>query len=92
MFNFVSRVKIIAKIINCANSEVYFRKSERIHYIDFNRCDADEITIEREWDSWNLKDDHLKIGKSIMDEIANCYGFWNSRFLTYIDESIQLTI
>jgi hypothetical protein len=86
-FEFVGKVKIIAKIINCANSEIYIP----IHQIrrDFNKCGAEEITIEREWDSWKLKDDYMQIGKSIMDEAANCYGFWNSGYLIEKEGSIQ---
>lgn len=73
MFDFLGRVKIIAKIMNCANSKIYVPERDRPFY-DNNICDAEEITVEREWDSWKLKDDYLKIGKSIMDEVANCYG------------------
>lgn len=87
-FNFVGKVKIIAKIMNCANSVIYI-PSYQIRR-EPNKCYAEEIIIEREWDSWKLKDDYLKIGKSIMDEAANCYGLWKSRYLIEKDGTIQI--
>lgn len=89
-FDFEGKVKIIAKIMNCLNSRLYIPKWDRDFYDERNRCEAEEITVEREWDSWKLKDDYLVIGKSIMDEIANCYGFWESRYLIGKEGSIIL--
>lgn len=89
-FNFEGKVKLIAKVMNCANSRLYIPKHDRMFYDESNRCDAEEITVEREWDSWKLKDDYLMIGKSIMDEVVNCYGFWESRVFIEKDGSIQL--
>lgn len=66
--------------MNCANSRTYIPRHDRIFYDESNRCDAEEVAVEREWDSWKLKDDYLKIGKSIMDKTANCYGCWKSKF------------
>jgi hypothetical protein len=89
-FNFKGKVKVIAKVMNCVNSRLFIHKQSRAMYDERNRCDAEEITVEREWDSWKLKDDYLMIGKSIMDEVVNCYGFWESRVFIEKDGSIQL--
>jgi hypothetical protein len=48
------------------------------YYERFPKCDADEIYIEREWDSWRLTEDYLEIGKSIMDEFSNYYELWKA--------------
>lgn len=75
-FNYLGKVKIIAKIMNCANSAFY------IPYIrETYKCDAEEITVEREWDSWKLEENYLKISKSVVDEVANCFGLWKSNYL-----------
>lgn len=89
-FNFAGKIKIILKIMNSANSRLYIPEHDRIFYDESNRCDAEEITVEREWDSWKLKDDYLKIGKSIMDEAANCYGFWKSKF--FIEKNGEILV
>lgn len=76
-FNYLGKVKIIAKILNCADS-AFFISSYMLRREPY-KCDTEEIIVEREWDSWKLKEDRLKIGKSIMDEVANCYGLWESQ-------------
>ncbi|QCR14825.1 AlbA family DNA-binding domain-containing protein [Methanosarcina mazei] len=76
--NFVGKVKIIIKVMNSSGSKIssssYFRTR------DLRVCDAEEIYIEREWDSWRLEEDYLTIGKDMIDELNNYYGIWNSRF------------
>lgn len=75
--NFVGKVKIAVTIQNCINSEPtsVYNQHPRPDNIGSH---SDEIYVEREWDSWRLKDDHLKIRKSIMDEISNYFGMWAS--------------
>lgn len=73
-FNFIGKVRIILQIINCINSEIVSQHLSRVPH----KCYAEEIYIEREWDSWRLKEDYEEIGKSIMDEFSNYYGFWEA--------------
>ena len=55
-----------------------FNNEKGFTYYDMTPCDAEEISIEREWDSWRLKEDYLEIGKNIMDEFSNCYGLYEA--------------
>ena len=76
-FDFIGKVRIILQIMNCINSElaakgIFIPNLSRV----LHKCDAEEIYIEREWDSWRLTDDYSEIGKSIMDEFSNYYGLW----------------
>ena len=72
LYDFMGKVKIILRVMNTINSEIYIKSP-----LDYDeRCDAEEIYIERERDSWRLTDDYLEIGKSIMDEFSNYYGLW----------------
>lgn len=71
-FNYNGKVKIIVHISNCFNSRLDGRET--------SKCDSEEIHIEREWDSWDLIDDKSLIGKSIMDEVCNHFGFWETRY------------
>jgi len=75
LYDFIGKVKIILRVMNTINSEIYIKSP--LDYDDsFSKCDAEEIYIEREWDSWRLTDDYSEIGKSIMDEFSNYYhGF-----------------
>ena len=64
--------------MNTINSEIV--KGEAFHnlYRSPHKCKAEEIYIEREWDSWRLTEDYLEIGKSIMEEFSNYYGLWEA--------------
>ncbi len=42
----------------------------------FPSCQNKEIIIEREVNSWELKDKYLEIAKSIMDEFMNYFGYY----------------
>ena len=67
--------------MNCINSEIG-ALSRSIH-----KCDAEEIYIEREWDSWRLAKDYLEIGKNMMDEFSNYYRFWDTVEVGMFDEN-----
>jgi hypothetical protein len=74
IYDFMGKVRIILRVMNTINSEIYIKSP-----LDYDeKCDADEIYIEREWDSWRLTDDYLEIGKSIMDEFSNYYELWKA--------------
>ena len=77
LYNFMGKVKIILRVMNTINSKIYI-KSPLDYDESYSKCDADEIYIEREWDSWRLTEDYLEIGKSIMDEFSNYYGLWEA--------------
>jgi hypothetical protein len=70
IYDFMGKVRIILRVINPLNSKIA-RSGPFPHYEMFLECDAEEIYIEREWDSWRLTEDYLEIGKSIMDEFSN---------------------
>lgn len=74
--SFIGKVRIVLKVMNSTNTEIInggiFSSSSSY------KCDAEEIYIEREWDSWRLRQDYLEIGKTIMDEVCNYYGLWGS--------------
>ena len=76
-FDITGKVRIILQVMNSANSEI-IRGRITPNRIDPHICDAEEIYIEREWDSWRLKEEYLEIGKIIMDELSNYYGLWKS--------------
>ncbi len=76
-FDFTGKVRIVLKVMNSAGSEIIKGRHFSSLTSSF-KCDIEEIYIEREWDSWRLKEDYLEIGKSIMDEFSNCYGLWKS--------------
>ena len=57
----------LANNVKCGNSLIGYDIFEQQTLIE------DE---EREWDSWRLTEDYLKIGKSVMDEFSNYYGLW----------------
>ena len=63
--------------MNTINSKIYIQ-SPLDYDESFSKCDAEEIYIEREWNSWRLTEDYLEIGKSIMDEFSNYYGLWEA--------------
>ena len=77
LYDFMGKVKIILRVMNTINSKIYIQ-SPLDYDESFSKCDAEEIYIEREWDSWRLTDDYLEIGKSIMDEFSNYYGLWEA--------------
>ena len=77
-FDYIGKVKIIIKVLNTFNSEIMPGRP-MFGFTSSNTCDAEQIYVEKEWDSWRLKEDYLEIGKSIMDEFNNYYGLWNSR-------------
>ena len=77
-FDFTGKVKIILQVMNTINSEIVKGGVFHNSYRSPHKCDAEEIYIEREWDSWRLTDDYSEIGKSIMDEFSNYYGLWEA--------------
>jgi hypothetical protein len=72
----MGRVKIMVKVFNCTDS---FLTDGKVKSTDARKCDSEEISIERQWDSWKLEEDHVLIARDIMDEVSNYYGLWNSR-------------
>jgi len=87
-FDFTGKVRLILQIMNCINSEIaakgtFIPNLSRVPH----KCDAEEIYIEREWDSWRLKEDYLEIGKSIMDEFSNYYVSWDAVEIGMFDEN-----
>jgi len=77
LYDFMGKVRIILRVINPFNSKIA-RGGPFPHYEMVPECNAEEIYIEREWDSWRLTEDYLEIGKSIMDEFSNCYELWEA--------------
>jgi hypothetical protein len=73
---FIGKVKIILRVMNPVNSEIRVGDSPVLR--ESHKCDAEEIYIEREWDSWRLVENYLEIGKSIMDEFSNYYRLWEA--------------
>jgi hypothetical protein len=73
--DFLGKVKIVLRVMN-TNGSVIFKSYQPSIYS--NVCDADEIYIEREWDSWELNNDFVEIGESMLDELSNYYGCWYS--------------
>ena len=69
-FNYYGKVKIVVNVSNCLDMRLDRRGLSR------NKCESDEIYVEREWNSWSLEQDLFTIGKSIMDEIYNHFGLW----------------
>ncbi|CAD6493538.1 MAG: Putative DNA-binding domain protein [Candidatus Argoarchaeum ethanivorans] len=78
IYDFMGKVRIILQVINPLNSKIDRGGHFPPHYERAPKCDADEIYIEREWDSWRLTEDYLEIGKNIMDEFSNYYGLWKA--------------
>ncbi|WP_292464306.1 ATP-binding protein [Methanolobus sp.] len=74
--SYMGKVKIMVKVFNCTNS---FLTDGKIKPTEARKCDSEEISIERQWDSWKLEEDHVLISRDIMDEVSNYYGLWNSR-------------
>jgi hypothetical protein len=74
--NYMGKVKIIVKVFNCTDS---FLIDGEIKATEARKCDSEEISIERQWDSWKLEEDYVLIARDIMDEVSNYYGLWNSR-------------
>ncbi len=62
LYDFMGKVRMILRVMNTINSEIYI-KSPLDYDASFSKCDAEEIYIEREWDSWRLTEDYLEIGK-----------------------------
>ncbi len=76
-YNFMGKVRILLRVINPLNSKLAMeRYLASVRYEIAPKCDAEEIYIEREWDSWRLTEDYLEIGKTIMNEFSNYYGLW----------------
>lgn len=71
--DFSGKVKIILSIENTLNS--YFISG---YIMEKYVCKNEHIYVEREWDSWDLANDYLKISKSIMDEVVNHFGVWKA--------------
>lgn len=87
-FDFIGKVRIVLKVMNSTNSEIMKGRLFPSSMLSY-KCDAEEIYIEREWDSWRLKEDYLIIGKNIMDEFSNCYGLWKSDLFKEDDGTIK---
>lgn len=83
-YEYNGKIKIVVKISNCLDSEIDGLRDPRSQY----KCDSEEINVEREWNSWELHDDILKIGKSIMDEILYHFGLWESPHFSVTDDTI----
>lgn len=66
-FNFTGKVKVILQVMNSFDSEIVRGSFSQ------NKSNSEEIYIEREWDSWKLRDDYLKIGKNMIDEFSNYF-------------------
>ena len=77
-YEYNGKVKIVVKISNCLDSGLSDIRDIRSQY----KCDSEEINVEREWNSWELKEDILKIGKSMMDEISYHFGLWESPYFS----------
>jgi hypothetical protein len=73
--DFIGKVKLVLRVMNTKGTVIYKNYMPQIYS---NVCDADEIYIEREWDSWELNNDYIKIGEGMLDELSNYYGLWNS--------------
>ncbi len=73
--DFIGKVKLVLRVMNTKGSVIF---KSYLPAIYSNMCDADEIYIEREWDSWELNNDYIKIGESMLDELSNYYGLWES--------------
>jgi hypothetical protein len=84
-YEFMGKVKIMIRVMNTLNSKIG-RQEYLPHYEMYPKCDAEEVHIEREWDSWGLKEDYLEIGKSILDEFSNYYGLWSANMFSGDDE------
>lgn len=84
-YGYNGKVKIVVKISNCFDSELDDIRDPRSQY----KCDSEEINVEREWNSWKLQDDILKIGKSMMDEISYHFGLWESTYFSVTDNIIS---
>ena len=78
IYDFMGKVRILLRVINPLNSKIARGGPFPPHYEMVPECDAEEIYIEREWDSWRLTEDYLEIGKSIMDEFSNYYELWKA--------------
>jgi len=78
IYDFMGKVRILLRVINPLNSKIARGGPFPPHYEMVPECDAEEIYIEREWDSWRLTEDYLEIGKSIMDDFSNYYGLWEA--------------
>lgn len=85
-YGYNGKVKIVVKISNCLDSILDINSRDpRLQY----ECDSEEINVEREWNSWELQDDILKIGKSIMDEILYHFGLWESPYFSVTDDIVS---
>jgi hypothetical protein len=80
----MGKVRILLRVINPLNSKIA-RGGPFPHYEMFPECDAEEIYIEREWDSWRLTEDYLEIGKSIMDPTFRTLILYRSEFINSQD-------
>lgn len=74
-FDFTGKVKVILQVMNSFDSEIVRGNFSRFSE---NKSNSEEIYIEREWDSWKLKEDYLKIGQNMIDEFSNYFKLWNS--------------
>jgi len=84
--DFNGKVKIIVKVIDSKDSVIPLSSHPRR---DSEKCLANDIFIEREWDSWKLEDDCSVIGKSMLDELSNHYGLAISPYFSEEDGKIK---
>ena len=89
LYDFLGKVRILLRVINPLNSKIARGGHFPPHYEMVPECDAEEIYIEREWDSWRLTEDYLEIGKSIMDDFSNYYGLWEADMFNTDGESVR---
>jgi len=82
-FNFTGKVKVILQVMNSFDSEIVRGSFSQ------NKSNSEEIYIEREWDSWKLRDDYLKIGKNMIDEFSNYFRLWNSDLFHESEETLE---
>jgi len=86
--DFIGKVKIILKAKNTNGSNI-IKYSNHGYTEHGTALSAEDISIEREWDSWRLNEDYREIGKNIMDELSNHYGSWASPYFYVEDDEIK---
>jgi hypothetical protein len=80
IYDFLGKVRIILRIMNPFNSKIYIKPPSGPD-VGYSKCDAEEISIQRAWDSWRLAEDYLEIRKIVMDEFSNYYGLWEAKYV-----------
>lgn len=87
--DFTGKVKLILKVMNTRGSAIPIDSPKFSMFRYSDKCDTDEIYIEREWNSWELNNDYAVIAKNMIDELCNFYGVWEDSWLfRKIDDKI----